>query len=111
MKAWRMRSSSGGGTPPSSAVLVAHVVSVVTDDGSTVVWNFDRVVTAIGDPTGLVVGGENMPAPSSGLGTMSITFSTIASHDPGEVWSLTAVTAAIVFSPVATIADATGLTS
>lgn len=110
MKAWRARTSSGGGFAQASGVVTAHVVSVTAFGGTSCTWTFDRVVTSIGDVAGMTVDGEGGDGSVSGLGTMVVIIDYANPHSAGETWLLDAVTAALIFSPAASIANDNGIT-
>lgn len=109
MKAWRARSSSGGGFGSSSSPSVAHIVSVVTNGGTSVAWTFDKIVAAIGDVAGTAVDGEVGNSLISGLGTTTILIDYVSSHNPGDAWIFDASIAALTFSPASSISNDAGI--
>lgn len=77
---------------------------------NTIVWTFDTAVSSVADPAGFNVDGEDGDAVLSIVGAQ-VTIEYPDAQSNGLPWTFSAATAGVVFSPPATISNATGTTS
>lgn len=110
-KRWRRSASAPGPTVFAPVVPAAHVVSVVTDGSDIVAWNFDAVVTAISDASGLTIGGDTVTGYVGGDGTTSLQLEFNSNHESGEPWTCDPTVMSIVFSPPHNLQAGSGTTA
>lgn len=69
------------------------------------------MVTAVGNTAGFVINGTMGSTVLGGIGTTDIDIEFLSGPTAPDPWTFTAATAGLTFSPAATIANASGLTS